>query len=194
MEGWLNEAVTEHQEIFRNSLGLFRNELPRVIEACAGCLHRGGTLFWAGNGGSAADSQHMAAELVGRYLRERRALRSVALSVNTSNLTAIANDYGYERVFARQLEALGRRGDAIVAISTSGNSPNIIEVAKTARDMGIFVVGLTGQGGGRLKECADLLIAVPSTNTPRIQEVHLAIEHIICDGLERACGAADAPK
>jgi D-sedoheptulose 7-phosphate isomerase len=173
-----------------------RAALTPAIEAvtaeCVRSLQAGGTIFWAGNGGSAADAQHMAAELVGRFLVERSPLRSIALTVDTSALTAIGNDYGFERTFARQLQALGRRGDVLMAISTSGNSANILAAAQTARAMGITVVGLTGRTGGKLKPQVDRLLAIPSESTPRIQEALLIVEHLICEGIEASMASASA--
>ena len=148
-------------------------------------LRGGGKLLVLGNGGSAADAQHIAAELVGRYLKERRGLAAVALTVNTSTLTAVANDYGYERIFARQLEALGRPGDVCLALSTSGNSPNVLAAAKLARELGMKVIGMTGRSGGQLKGACDLCIRVPSDETPRIQEAHILVGHVLCDFVER---------
>lgn len=147
-------------------------------------LKAGRTVFLFGNGGSAADAQHIAAELEARFLRERRALPCHALTTNTSTLTAIGNDYGYERTFARQLEAYCRRGDAAVGISTSGNSPNVIEAIRTAKKLGAVTIGLTNEKGGKLKGLADLCLRVPSTDTQRVQECHMAVGHILCDIIE----------
>jgi D-sedoheptulose 7-phosphate isomerase len=140
--------------------------------------------FLFGNGGSAADAQHMAAELVGRYLHERPGLPVMALTVNSSSLTAIANDYSYDAVFARQLEALGSAGDMVIGISTSGNSRNVLLAIEAAKRKGMTSVGLTGQGGGQLKDLADRCICVPSADTPRVQEVHILIGHILCEIVE----------
>ena len=147
-------------------------------------LKAGRTVFLFGNGGSAADAQHIAAELEARFLRERRALPCHALTTNTSTLTAIGNDYGYERTFSRQLEAYCRKGDAAVGISTSGNSPNVLEGIKTARKIGAVTIGLTNEKGGKLKGLADLCVRVPSTDTQRVQECHMAVGHILCDIIE----------
>ena len=147
-------------------------------------LKAGRTIFLFGNGGSAADAQHIAAELEARFMRERRALPCHALTTNTSTLTAIGNDYGYERTFARQLEAYGRRGDAAIGISTSGNSANVLEAMKTAKKIGITRVGLTNEKGGKLKGVVDLCLRVPSTDTQRVQECHMAVGHILCDIIE----------
>ena len=142
-----------------------------------------------GNGGSAGDAQHLAAEFVGRYLRQRRPLPALALNANSSAVTAIGNDYGYEEVFARQMEALATPGDVAVAISTSGNSPNVIHAVLCARRLGLYTIGLTGASGGRLRELVDSLIAVPSDETPRIQECHILAGHALCDAVEEdLCG------
>jgi len=147
-------------------------------------LKAGRTIFLFGNGGSAADAQHIAAELEARFLRERRALPCHALTTNTSTLTAIGNDYGYERTFARQLEAYARRGDAVIGISTSGNSPNVLEAMKTAKKIGATTIGLTNEKGGKLKGLVELCLRVPSTDTQRVQECHMAVGHILCDIIE----------
>jgi D-sedoheptulose 7-phosphate isomerase len=147
-------------------------------------LKAGRQIFIFGNGGSAADAQHIAAELEARFLRERRALPCHALTTNTSTLTAIGNDYGYERTFARQLEAYCRKGDAAIGISTSGNSPNVLEGVKQAGKVGAVTIGLTNEKGGKLKGLVDLCLCVPSTDTQRVQECHMAVGHILCDIIE----------
>lgn len=161
-------------------------ELRRAAEAMIACYRAGGTAIFCGNGGSAADAQHLAAEFVGRYLVERRPLPALALHANTSALTAIGNDYGYEQVFARPLEALARPGDVLVALSTSGNSPSIVAAARKARDLGLTTIVLTGAGGGQMASWANILLAVPSTETPRIQENHILIGHCLCQAVEQA--------
>jgi D-sedoheptulose 7-phosphate isomerase len=154
----------------------------RLIE----CFQSGGKVMFCGNGGSAADSQHLAAEFMGRYLRDRRPLPSLALTVDTSALTAIGNDYGYEHVFSRQLRGIGRPGDVLVGISTSGNSGNVVHAFEAARELGIATIGLTGQGGGKLAALADLVVRVPSSQTNEIQEMHILIGHLICGFVEEA--------
>jgi len=149
-------------------------------------LRAGGKVFFCGNGGSAADAQHLAAELLGRFFLERAPLPAIALSVNSSTVTAIGNDYGYENVFERQLRGLGRAGDVLVGLSTSGNSENVVRAFQAARRMGIRVIGLTGQGGGAMAGLCDLCLAVPSRSTPRIQEMHIAVGHIMCELAEAA--------
>jgi len=144
-------------------------------------LRSGGKVIFCGNGGSAADAQHLAAEFTGRYLKERSALPALALHANTSALTAIGNDYGFDRVFSRQMEALGKEGDVAVCISTSGNSPNVLRALEVAKSKSIYTVALTGASGGKMKQLADCTICIPSDETPRIQECHILTGHIICE-------------
>jgi D-sedoheptulose 7-phosphate isomerase len=158
--------------------------VTRVALRITESLDSGGKVFFFGNGGSAADSQHLAAEFTGRYLKERRALPALALSVNTSSLTAIGNDYGFDLVFARQLEALGGPRDVAVGLSTSGNSPNVIRALEAAKLKSIYTVSLTGKSGGKLKNIADCTICMPSEETPRIQECHILTGHLICEIVE----------
>jgi D-sedoheptulose 7-phosphate isomerase len=161
----------------------------RVVAAAAmitDALRRDGRLLTCGNGGSAADAQHLAADLVGRFLRERQSLAAVALTTDSSVMTSVANDYSFERVFARQVEALGRRGDVVLGISTSGRSPNVIAAFTTARERGLRTIALTGRDGGALAPLADIHVNVPSDSTPRVQEVHRTLLHVICDLVERA--------
>ena len=148
-------------------------------------LANGRTLFWAGNGGSASDSQHLAAELVGRFSKNRRALRSIALTTDTSVLTCVANDFGYDQIFSRQLEALARPGDVFIGFSTSGNSPNIIKAFEVANKMSVETIGLLGKDGGAAKSIVNLSLVVPSSSTARIQEAHILIGHILCDLIEK---------
>lgn len=147
-------------------------------------LSSGGTIFFCGNGGSAADSQHLAAELTGRFVHERRALSAISLSTDTSALTCIGNDYSFDQIFARQISAIGREGDLLFAISTSGNSNNVIQAVHTAKEKGIFTVGLLGRDGGALVEHCDHAIVVPSDTTARIQECHILIGHSVCGIIE----------
>ncbi|QCD52062.1 D-sedoheptulose 7-phosphate isomerase [Campylobacter sp. RM16192] len=149
-------------------------------------LKNGGKVLLCGNGGSAGDAQHIAAELTGRYKTERKALAGIALTTDTSALTAIGNDYGYEFVFSRQLEALGRSGDLLIAISTSGNSSNVIRALEVAKELNIRTIGLSGKGGGAMNENCELNLVVPSSDTPRIQEMHILIGHIICQAIDDA--------
>jgi D-sedoheptulose 7-phosphate isomerase len=167
--------------------------LPAMIDAANALVtafRSGHKALFFGNGGSAADAQHLAAEFVGRYLRERTPLPALALHANTSAVTAIANDYGYDHVFSRQLQALAVRGDVAIGISTSGNSQSVIEALGAARKMGVFTIGLTGESGGRMRGVVDVLIAAPSSETPRVQECHILLGHALCDAVEQALAAA----
>jgi D-sedoheptulose 7-phosphate isomerase len=157
------------------------NAAEIIIDAC----RKEKKVLLVGNGGSAADAQHIAAEFVGRFKLERIGLPAIALTTDTSILTALANDYGYDMVFSRQLDALANEGDVLIAITTSGTSPNILKAVEVARSKNVKVIGLTGGGGGKLKDAADLAIIVPTNNTPRIQEAHITIGHIICNLVER---------
>lgn len=159
--------------------------LLRAAEKTAESLRQGRKLMVAGNGGSAADAQHLVAEFVSRLVKDRPALRAVALTTDSSILTAVGNDYGYEYVFTRQIEALGQRGDIFLAISTSGNSPNVVRALDLARSTGILTIGLTGANGGRMSKLCDYCLRIPSTVTMNIQEAHLALEHIFCLLVER---------
>lgn len=190
-------------DILRNNIerslavhGRFVSECLPVLTTAAEALvtayrTRHKALFF-GNGGSAADAQHLAAEFVGRYLRQRGPLPALALNTNSSAVTAIGNDYGYDEVFARQLEALAAPGDVAVGLSTSGNSPSVIQAIVRARRLGLFTIALTGSSGGRLRGIVDVLIAVPSEETPRIQECHILAGHALCDAVEQAMAAEHA--
>jgi D-sedoheptulose 7-phosphate isomerase len=159
-------------------------DLERAHRMVQETVQRGGTLLFCGNGGSAADAQHMATEYVVRYMRNRRAYPAIALTTDTSLLTAAGNDLGFEQVFARQVEALGRRGDLLVIHSTSGNSPNVLRAAEAARVRGVAVLAFSARDGGALRALADHSVVIPTTRTDRAQELHLCIEHIICDLVE----------
>ena len=159
-------------------------DISRFAEACREAIAAGHTVYLMGNGGSACDCQHFAAELVGRFQKERRAMASVALTTDTSILTALANDYGYDAVFVRQVEALVKAGDVVVGITTSGNSSNILKALAKAREFGAVTVGLTGRTGGQMKDLCDICIRIPADVTARIQEAHLLIEHMVCQRLE----------
>lgn len=165
--------------------------VKRIAEECTEALRRGNRILFAGNGGSAADAQHLAAELVSRFAFDRPGLAGIALTTDTSILTAVGNDYGYEKVFARQIEAHGRAGDVLVALSTSGNSPNILEALEAARFQGIRAIGLTGAGGGRMRALCDYCVRVPSDETARIQECHMVLGHILCGLMEAAIFAKE---
>jgi D-sedoheptulose 7-phosphate isomerase len=179
------KAIEEHIAV----IDLLRDQqsvLQGIGEEMTRAIVAGKKVLWCGNGGSAADSQHLAAELMGRFQRERCAFPSIALTTDTSILTAIGNDYGYERVFQRQVEALCTRGDVLVGISTSGSSKNVYAALQTARQIGAFTVAFTGQGGGEIAAIADVALCIPSKVTARIQEGHILCGHMLCDWVERS--------
>lgn len=163
----------------------FLMKIRAAAEAMLAAFRADGKVLFCGNGGSAADAQHIAAELSGRFYRDRPPLFAEALHVNSSFVTAVGNDYGYDEIFARMTEAAGRPGDVLVAISTSGNSPSILRAIERARLRGMVVVGMTGQSGGKMRDLCDVLLNVPSAETPRIQESHILIGHILCETVER---------
>lgn len=180
----IKKSYETKQAIYENDALL--EKIVQVAQACV-AIYKNGTnkTILAGNGGSAADAQHIAAELVGRYGFDRPSLPSLALTTDTSNLTAIGNDYGYDKVFSRQLEGMGQSGDLFIGISTSGNSQNIINAFEVAKQKGITTVALVGRDGGMMAKMADMAIVVPSESTPRIQESHILIGHILCDIIEK---------
>jgi D-sedoheptulose 7-phosphate isomerase len=184
----ITARLEESAALKRRVSELLPAEIERAGQAMVKALRAGGKLIFFGNGGSAADAQHLAAELTGHFVRERAPLAAVALSTDTSALTAIGNDYGFEHVFERQVRALGRRGDLCIAISTSGNSPNVLRAVKAAREIGIAVVGLTGRGGGSLAQISDIPIVIPSDSTARVQECHITIGHILCEYVDDVLG------
>ncbi|SMP50447.1 phosphoheptose isomerase [Desulfonatronum zhilinae] len=155
-------------------------EVVRLAHVLAGALARGGKILLCGNGGSAADAQHLAAEFVNRFLIDRRPLPALALTTDTSILTAVGNDFGFDLVFAKQVQALGREGDVLLGLSTSGNSPNVVAALEAGRALGMITIGLTGEGGGAMQGLCDYLLAVPSRRTPLIQEIHITVGHLLC--------------
>ena len=181
----ITTQLTAHRDVITR---IEQGMSPRIAELATLLVEtftQGGKLLVMGNGGSAADAQHFVAEIVGRFKMERRALPAIALSTDTSILTAIGNDYGFDQVFRRQVEALAVAGDLVVGISTSGNSPNVQQALELARELGCRTVGLLGKDGGSIKRCCDLALVVPTDDTPRIQEGHITIIHIVCDLLEK---------
>lgn len=179
---YIESSIRVKEQLLRDEALL--QQLGALTETIIGCFHQGGKLLFCGNGGSAADAQHLASEFSGRLYRDREPLDAEALHVNTSYLTAVANDYSFDEVYARLVQARGRKGDILFAISTSGNSRNVVRAAQTARDLGLTVVAMTGSGGGDLKTQADVLLAVPSDDTQRIQEAHILLGHILCQLVE----------
>lgn len=185
-ESRVHEIARQSLDLKQRFFALNAALLVRVGQRLAAALQAGGKLLIFGNGGSAADAQHFAGELVGRYLKNRRALPALALTTDPSIITAVGNDLGFEHVFERQVEAHGRPGDVAIGISTSGRSPNVLAALARAHQLGLITVGLTGNGGGSLCELVDHLIDVPSADTPRIQEVHGMVVHILCELIEES--------
>ena len=184
--GLLRKAAEEHISVAKALAAdtFLLSQADKAAARIAECYKKGGKVIFFGNGGSAADAQHMAAEFLGRYMKERRALPAIALTANTSAITAIGNDYGYPQVFRRQLEGLGAKGDVAIGISTSGNSENVVQAIKYAKEKGILAIALVGKRKCALDEMADICIKVPSDSTPRIQEMHELILHTVCAMVE----------
>ena len=188
MKSYFLESLFLHLRLAKDAQ--FQEALAVAIDRVVACLQGERKILIAGNGGSAAEAQHFAAELVGRYQKERRAFAAIALTTDTSAITAISNDYSFDRIFSRQVEALGTAGDVLVVFSTSGNSKNILEAITVARQRGLFTIGLLGNEGGLAKHAVDLALVVPSPSTPRIQEAHQLLVHIISEEVERRCAFA----
>jgi D-sedoheptulose 7-phosphate isomerase len=183
MKKIIKKHILEHRVIL-DSIADLDEPIKKAAELLINCLKKSGTIFWCGNGGSASDSQHLAGELVGRFVGERRPLKSISLTADSAVMTCIVNDYGYEHIFSRQIEALGVEGDVLVGISTSGNSKNVIQAFKIAKQRGIKTIGLLGKGGGEASALVNQSIIVPSKSTARVQEMHILIGHILCDLIE----------
>ena len=177
----------DHQQTI-GSIAVLQNMIEKAVSEMTNSLNAGQKLMFCGNGGSAADSQHLAAEFTGRFTAERKPLAALALTTDSSALTCIGNDYSFDDVFSRQLAALGKSGDTLVAISTSGNSANVVKAVQVAKEMGIYTIGMLGKDGGKLSSLCHLNLLVPSTNTARIQEAHILIGHILCGAVERSLG------
>ncbi len=180
----VRDRFTESIEVKKATAECLAVDISTVIAEIVLCLREGGKVILCGNGGSAADAQHIAAEFVGRFQMERDPVPAIALNTNTSTVTAIGNDYGYEHVFARQVAAFAQPGDVFIGISTSGNSESIIRAAEVAREKGAFTLAMTGRDGGRLAKCVDMALKVPSDSTARTQESHITIAHVICELVE----------
>jgi D-sedoheptulose 7-phosphate isomerase len=187
MQEIVRRAFDEHLEVMAN-MGALENQIAEAGALCAEALKKNNRIYLCGNGGSAADAQHIAAELIGRFVSDRRALPAVALTTDSSAITAIGNDYGFDDVFSRQVAGLCRDGDVLIAISTSGNSLNVLNAVHCARDCGTRVVGLSGKSGGELRNWCDVSLVVPSEVTARIQEMHILIGHLLCELVESHLG------
>lgn len=186
MKTMIFNELQSHKEVIQKVIDSLQEDILKASEMAIDTLKRGNKILLFGNGGSAGDAQHIAAELTGRYKTERRGLPGIALTTDTSALTAIGNDYGYQRVFDRQVEALAVKGDMLIGISTSGNSPNVMSALKLGKEIGCVTLGMSGRGGGRMTEFCDLNLVVPSDDTPRIQEMHILIGHTICQAIDNA--------
>jgi len=189
-DDFFDDEFAEHAAVVAATHAALRAPFAALLAACVRSVEAGGKLLFFGNGGSAADAQHLATELTVRYMADRPPIAALALTTDTSALTAIGNDLGFDRLFARQIEALGRPGDVAIGISTSGNSANVIEGLRTAQRRGLVAAALTGMGGGALGHLADPLLAVPATTTARIQEMHILLGQMLCGALERRLGLA----
>lgn len=179
----ITQRFDEHLDVYIK-MRHYIEDIRVVADICKNALDKGHKILFCGNGGSAADAQHLAAELVGRFVKERESLPAIALTTDTSILTAIANDYSYDDVFSRQVAGLGQAGDVLIGISTSGNSKNVVKAIELAKQKGLKTVALTGEGGGKLGALCDAVIAVPSKTTARIQEMHILVGHIVCELVE----------
>ncbi|MCU0390770.1 MAG: D-sedoheptulose 7-phosphate isomerase [Thermoflexibacter sp.] len=186
MKAMILSELQAHQQVIQKVIDSLQEDIFTASNMAIEALKRGNKILLFGNGGSAGDAQHIAAELTGRYKTERRGLPAIALTTDTSALTAIGNDYGYQRVFDRQVEALASKGDLLIGISTSGNSPNVMSALKLGKEIGCATLGLSGRGGGKMTEFCDLNLVVPSDDTPRIQEMHILIGHTICQAIDNA--------
>lgn len=186
---WQQET-RQHRDAAEKTFAALQEDFNKLLHRCVQCIDKNGKIFFFGNGGSASDAQHLATELTVRFIRDREPIPAIALTTDTSALTAIGNDYGFDHLFSRQIEALGQKGDIAVAISTSGNSPNILKGLETARKKGIVTVGLSGKGGGKMTPLCDICLIVPSDITARIQEMHITLGHMLCGALEKKLGLA----
>ncbi|MDD3875823.1 MAG: D-sedoheptulose 7-phosphate isomerase [Bacteroidales bacterium] len=183
IKGFIKEAIALKEQMLKDEVLLYN--IQKTIDTIVACYNYNGKVLLCGNGGSAADAQHIAAELTGRFTMERKPLYAEALHTNTSYITAVANDYGFDKIYARILESNSINGDVLLAFSTSGNSPNILEACKVAKNKSLTVIGFTGKHGGKMNDLCDLMIKIPSDNTARIQECHILVGHIICEIVEK---------
>lgn len=180
----IQEEFLSHQQTIADLMNSNTDSIQQACEMVVAAIKAGNKVLLCGNGGSAADAQHIAAEFTGRYVKERKGLPAIALTTDTSALTAIGNDYGFDKVFSRQVEALAQMGDVLIGISTSGNSPNVIQAFASAKEAGCKIISFSGRDGGKMKEHADCNIIIPSNITARIQEMHILVGHIICGAVD----------
>ena len=183
MENIIQQHLTEHLSV-ASQIESLKAQIQSIAQTLIQALKDHKTIFWCGNGGSASDSQHLAGELIGRFVGDRKPLKSIALNADSAVMTCIVNDYGYEHIFSRQVEGLGTKGDVLIGITTSGNSQNVLNAYQTANEIGMKTIGLLGKGGGKAASLVQQSIIVPSNTTARIQEMHILIGHILCDLIE----------
>ncbi|RWY50203.1 D-sedoheptulose 7-phosphate isomerase [Mucilaginibacter gilvus] len=186
MEQYITSIFEEHIAVAHNTVAQLQGNIAKACEIIIACSKSGKKVLLFGNGGSAADAQHIAAEFTGRFVKERRSLPAIALTTDTSALTAISNDYGFDRVFERQVEGFAVAGDILIGISTSGNSPNVVKALLKGKEAGCKTIGLSGRDGGEMNNCCDINIVIPSDVTARVQEMHILIGHIICGAIDDA--------
>jgi len=186
-ENILNKGIVEHIDVAEKILSTCKEDLLSLSRVCIHSLSEGGKILLFGNGGSASQAEHIAGELVGKFYKVRKPLPAIALTTSSVVITATANDANFDKIFSRQIEALGKKGDIAIGLSTSGNSKNVVEGIKKANGMGIYTVAFTGETGGALKDIVNLCIRVPSRDTPRIQEMHIFLGHLLCEIIEEAC-------
>jgi len=185
-----NGERDEHMDVVQKTFATLKIEFAATLDACVTAIQNGHKIIFFGNGGSAADAQHLATELTIRFIKDRPPLAGLALTTDTSALTAAGNDYGFAYIFSRQIEALGNKGDVAIGLSTSGNSPNVLNALKSAKDKGLTTIGLTGKDGGAMKTACDIALIIPSDTTARIQEMHITLGHLLCGALEQKLGLA----
>lgn len=185
------EELRDHMESAQKTADTLQNDFQKILDACIRSIQSGNKIMFLGNGGSAADAQHLATELTVRFINNRSPIAAIALTTDTSTLTAAGNDFGFDHIFSRQIDALGNVGDVAIALSTSGKSPNIINALKTAKSKNISTIGISGRDGGEMPTICDNMLIVPSNSTARIQEMHILLGHILCGGLEKSLGLVD---
>lgn len=184
---WQSEA-DEHMDVAKKTFATLQSEFEKMLDACETSIRAGGKIMFFGNGGSAGDSQHLATELAARYIKDRAPIAAIALTTDTSMITALGNDTGFDVIFSRQIEAIGRKGDVAIGISTSGKSPNVVKALEAARKNGLTTIGLSGRDGGAMKSLCDVILIIPSNTTARIQEMHITLGQMLCGALEQRLG------
>ncbi len=188
LENFWSAEQNAHQEAFEKTFATLQSEFSALLDACATAIENGNKIIFFGNGGSASDAQHLATELTIRYITDRAPIAAISLTTDTSSLTAAGNDFGFDYIFSRQLEALGKAGDVAIGLSTSGNSANVLKALEAAEKIDITTVGFSGKDGGQMEKVCDILLTIPSNSTARIQEMHITMGHMLCGALEQKLG------